>query len=81
MADQAVENVIEERDLLVGIIDRAVQEQVGDPPQRFDPPRDRPWTRTVWSSSSRSADPADLEAMALSWSGSVPVSAAMFRSF
>lgn len=40
VTNQAIKNVIEERDLLVGIVDRVVQEKVGDALQCLDSPRD-----------------------------------------
>ena len=39
-SDQALEDVVEQPDLFVGIIHRAVDEQIGDAAQRLDPARD-----------------------------------------
>ena len=37
---QALEHVVEQADLLVGIIHRIVEKEIGDPAQRLDPARD-----------------------------------------
>ena len=41
MIRQALEHVVEQPDLFVGIIHRAAQKQIGDAAQRLDPARDR----------------------------------------
>ena len=40
MVHQALEDVVEQFDLFVGIIHRAVDEEIGHPAQGFDPARD-----------------------------------------
>ena len=42
MVDQALEDVVEQSDLFVRIVHRAVDEEIGHPAQGLDPARDGP---------------------------------------